>query len=52
MSVSPGTRLGPYEIIAPLGAGGRGEARQSPVRGHQLPAGLFVRRRQKLDVKS
>ena len=25
MSVTPGTRLGPYEIVAPLGAGGTGE---------------------------
>ena len=25
MSLSPGQRLGPYEIIAPLGAGGMGE---------------------------
>ena len=25
MSLSPGTRLGPYEIIAPIGAGGIGE---------------------------
>ncbi len=25
MSISPGTHLGPYEIIAPLGAGGMGE---------------------------
>ena len=25
MSVQPGTRLGPYEIVAPLGAGGMGE---------------------------
>ncbi|HWK08937.1 MAG TPA: hypothetical protein VNR64_02720, partial [Vicinamibacterales bacterium] len=25
MSVTPGTRLGPYEIVAPLGAGGMGE---------------------------
>src|SRR5262245_46946545 len=24
MEVSPGTRLGPYEILAPLGAGGMG----------------------------
>ena len=25
MTLSPGTRLGPYEIAAPLGAGGMGE---------------------------
>ena len=25
MTVSPGTRLGPYEILSPLGAGGLGE---------------------------
>jgi eukaryotic-like serine/threonine-protein kinase len=25
MSLSPGTRLGPYEILAPIGAGGMGE---------------------------
>jgi len=25
MSLAPGTRLGPYEIVAPLGAGGMGE---------------------------
>jgi Tol biopolymer transport system component len=25
MSLSPGTRLGPYEIVAPIGAGGMGE---------------------------
>ena len=25
MSIVPGTRLGPYEIVAPLGAGGMGE---------------------------
>ncbi|HYR46230.1 MAG TPA: protein kinase, partial [Thermoanaerobaculia bacterium] len=25
MSLSPGTRLGPYEIVAALGAGGMGE---------------------------
>ena len=25
MSLVPGARLGPYEIVAPLGAGGMGE---------------------------
>lgn len=25
MSLRPGTRLGPYEVIGPLGAGGMGE---------------------------
>jgi len=25
MPFDPGTRLGPYEIVAPLGAGGMGE---------------------------
>jgi serine/threonine protein kinase len=25
MSLPPGTRLGPYEVLAPLGAGGMGE---------------------------
>jgi hypothetical protein len=25
MPLSPGDRLGPYEIVAPLGAGGRGD---------------------------
>jgi len=24
-AMKPGTRLGPYEIVAPLGAGGMGE---------------------------
>ncbi|MCA1612322.1 MAG: protein kinase [Acidobacteria bacterium] len=25
MTISPGSRLGPYEILAPIGAGGMGE---------------------------
>lgn len=26
MTLAPGVRLGPYQIVAPLGAGGMGEA--------------------------
>jgi serine/threonine protein kinase len=25
MALSPGTKLGPYEVVAPIGAGGMGE---------------------------
>jgi eukaryotic-like serine/threonine-protein kinase len=25
MTIAPGTKLGPYEILAPIGAGGMGE---------------------------
>src|ERR1700676_1889421 len=49
MSLSAGTRLGPYEIVAPLGAGGMGEVcRAKDTRLERvvaikvLPAGVVV----------
>src|SRR5215470_13533984 len=39
MHVTPGTRLGPYEIVAPLGAGGMGEVyRATDTRLHRTIA--------------
>jgi len=35
MSVLPGTRFGPYEVLAALGTGGMGEEWQSSVTGRQ-----------------
>jgi len=32
MPLSAGTRVGPYEILAPIGAGGRGEVPRHPPR--------------------
>lgn len=46
MTLSAGTRLGPYEIVAPIGAGGMGEVLCVP---HETPnsldlVGLLVQR--------
>ncbi len=34
MSLTAGTRMGPYEVIAPLGAGGLGEVYRTGNYGH------------------
>jgi hypothetical protein len=40
MPLAIGSRLGPYEIVAAIGAGGMGEELQSPVTGRQWPVTL------------
>ena len=42
MSLPPGTRLGPYEILAPLGSGGPASVRGSVVVGRELWRGRAV----------
>ena len=42
LALNPGTRLGPYEILTALGAGGMGEERQSPVTSPQAQVGLMT----------
>ncbi len=41
MTVSPGSRLGPYEILSPLGAGGMGEV--YPARDAKLGREIAVK---------
>jgi hypothetical protein len=40
MPLTIGTRLGPHEIVAPIGAGGMGEEWQSSVASPQSPVGM------------
>ena len=39
MALSLGTRLGPYEILAPIGAGGMGEVYKPGIRGSSAKSG-------------
>jgi hypothetical protein len=40
MTLSPGTRLGPYEVTPPLGAGGPLPLRKAVEYGAQIATGL------------
>ena len=43
MTLTAGSKLGPYEIVAPLGAGGMGEVYR--VRGARLAVKIFTKAR-------
>ena len=43
MSLSAGTRLGPYEILAPIGSGGMGDCIWPRTRGSARAAGKLGR---------
>ena len=41
MTLTPGTRLGPYEVLAPIGAGGMGEVYKA--RGTRLDRAVTIK---------
>ena len=42
MPIAPGTRLGAYEIVAPLGAGGMGEVYRAKDTKRSLRTAVYV----------
>jgi len=44
MPLSPGDKLGPYEILAPIGAGGFGEVYKALEPGKEVEAAKWVGR--------